>query len=45
MRGDFKLMMELGKYVKPSAQERLERYAQLIKRIHGDKKCGDEIQK
>lgn len=39
MRADFRLMMELGKLIKPSPGERLNRCGQLIERINNDTNC------
>lgn len=39
MRADFRLMMELGKLIKPSPGERLNRCGQLLERINGNAEC------
>jgi len=43
MRADFRLMQELGKLIKPSPAERLERCGQLIQRINSNTKCQETI--
>lgn len=43
MRGDFRLMQELGKLIKPSPAERLSRCGQLIDRINGNTGCQKAI--
>ena len=39
MRADFRMMLELGKLIKPTPGDRLQRSAQLIERMSRDNAC------
>ena len=43
MRSDFRMMLELGKLIKPSPGDRLQRSAQLIERMGRDNQCANLI--
>ena len=43
MRSDFRMMLELGKLIKPTPGDRLSRSAQLIERMGRDSQCASLI--
>ena len=43
MRADFRMMLELGKLIKPTPGDRLQRSAQLIERMSRDSNCSNMI--
>jgi len=43
MRADFRLMLEVGKMIKPTPGDRLQRSAQLITRIANDAQCTQDM--